>query len=149
MLQMEDQRKQSLWSVLRAAADSVLPWLEFTGDIPENHPGGTVPALDLQLWVEHPEDNQDGLESDILMWKFYEKPIVSSRVLRSTSAFTWRNKLVTLSMETFRRMRNCSRQLSTTTRALILCNFVDKLRRSGYSEKTTRGSDPSWPRQLL
>ena len=39
---------------IRMAADSILPDLEFTADIPERHESNTVPMLDIQVWVQHP-----------------------------------------------------------------------------------------------
>ena len=74
-----------------------------------------------------------------LCWTFYEKPSASCRVLRSTLAYYWRAKLVTMNMEVFRRLRNTSRQLAPSSRAKILGEFVSKLRASGYLQSTVRG----------
>ena len=70
---------------------------------------------------------------------FYEKPTSSRGVFKAASAYNWRAKLTTLSMETFRRMRNSSRQLNLWVRAKILRTFIDKVRGSGYSRKTCDG----------
>ena len=43
-----------------------------------------------------------------------------------------------MTMETMRRMRTTSRQVSFTERCAILKTFVSKLRRSGYSANTTQ-----------
>ena len=125
----------------RDAACSVLVWLDFTLDIPQYHDSKMVPILDLQVWIHHPsiEDREEGLTSDVVMWQFYEKKTVSKSVLRAESAYTWRAKLTTLGMETFRRMRNTSRQVNLGTRSLIMKRYVDKIRRSGYSQGTCRG----------
>ena len=40
--------------LVKEAADSVFPWLEFTTDLPENDSTNTVPMLELQVWVTHP-----------------------------------------------------------------------------------------------
>ena len=40
-------------SVIKQAADSILPWLAFMADLPEDHASGMVPMLDLQVWVHH------------------------------------------------------------------------------------------------
>ena len=124
---------------VRDAASSVIPWLDFTFDLPELHDSGKVPMLDLQVWVHHPVENKDGLESDTLCWEFFEKPCASQRVLRASSAYTWRSKLVTMSMEVFRRLRNTSRQLSLEAKNNILSTFVKKMRMSGYSCRTVDG----------
>ena len=88
---------------VRAAADSIIVYLEYTADIPERHEDNKVPMQDIAVWVQHPgPDSQE--ESDVLAWTFYEKPSASVRVLRASSAYSWRSKLVTMGMEVFRRM---------------------------------------------
>ena len=124
---------------LRDAADAVLPWIRFTLDLPELHENRMVPMLDLQVWVQHPADNEDGLEADLLSWIFYEKPSASKRVLRASSAYTWRSKLVTMAMEVFRRLRNTSRQLSLEAKVDLMDVFTVKMRRSGYGTQTIEG----------
>ena len=85
------------------------------------------------------------MEPDTLGWTFYEKPISSSRVLRASSAFNWCSKLVTMHMECFRNimrlqeLRNIMRQATVDTRARVLNKFVEKLRLTGYIEKSVEG----------
>ena len=126
---------------MRQAADSVLPWLGFTVDYPDIHETRTVPMLDLQVWARHPdlEDDVNGDASDVLAWSFYEKPTSSDKVLRATSAYNWRSKLVTMNMELWRRMHNCTRQITAEARTSIVCKFVQKLRSSGHAEATVSG----------
>ena len=121
---------------LRVVADGITTYLRFTCDIPERHPNDRVLMLDIQVWVHH---SQDPAVADVLMWSFYEKPTASGTVLRASSAYTWRSKLVTLGMETFRRMRNSSRHLELTSRVDILCKFVLKMRKSGHVQATVEG----------
>ena len=125
-------------TAMRTAADVIIPWLQFTSDEPGEHESATVPMLDLQVWVRHPRV-EDELGFDTLGWSFYEKATSSDRVLRASSAYGWRSKLVTLNMEVFRRMRNTTRQSTVGHRSQILNDFVKKLRRSGYVEKTVSG----------
>ena len=65
--------------------------------------------------------------------------MASEKVLRASSAYNWRNKLVTMTMELHRRMRNSSRQLTLRARAAIVSRFIHKLRISGYSLSTVKG----------
>ena len=140
---------------VREAAESVFPWLQFTVDLPEDHENGAVPMLDLQVWLQ-PMDDRPGDQTErdteepqqeprirpstqALCWAFYEKPSASTMVLRASSAYNWRSKLVTMNMEVFRRLRNTSRQLAPSSRAKILGDFVSKLRASGYLQSTVRG----------
>ena len=77
--------------------------------------------------------------SDTLCWMFYEKPTSSCRLLKATSAYTWRSKIVTMNMEVFRRLRNTSRQVTIGTRVRILNEFTAKLKASGYITSTING----------
>ena len=129
--------KDSLRTIrlIQQAANEIVPWLKFTYDSPDLHSNGKVPMLDVQVWI-HPGADLDPPRGDVLAWEFYEKPLASCRILRSTTAYGWRPKIVTLNMECFRRHRNSCRQLSVSRRAEILISFVKKMRRSGYSVKT-------------
>ena len=59
--------------------------------------------------------------------------------LMAASAYTWRVKLTTLAMETFRRMRNTTHQASLSARSSILKKFIYKVRKSGYSQSSCNG----------
>ena len=118
-------------SLIREAADEVIPWLSFTLDVPELHASNKVPMLDIEVWV----DKMDGRE-DLLLWDFFEKTSASSRVLQATSTYNWRAKLVCMNMELFRRHRNTSRQVTMDRRVEIIDTFTTKLRRSGYGVST-------------
>ena len=133
----KDQESVTMEAV-RVAACSVLPWLSFTADSPNQHPNLKVPMLDLQVWVCHPGPGE-ARDYDILAWSFFEKQTSSKKVLRASSAFSWRSKLITMNMEVWRRMRNCTRQLTLKARAKVLGTFVVKLRESGYVESTVSG----------
>ena len=114
-------------NIVKVAADSVFNWLEFTTDLPEDHTRGMVPFMDLQLWVQHDPEDKDGRQgpADVLTWRYYEKPTVSTRVIRATTAFDWRSIIVTLNPEVFRHLRNTSRQLTTKERVNILTSGVN------------------------
>ena len=122
---------------IKEAADAILPWLQFTWDSPEQHESLKVPMLDLQVWVSAGAD-LDPPMPDIVCWEFFEKAASLSKVLRATSVFEWRQKIVTMNMEMFRRHRNTSRQVSVQRRIEIMCQFIVKLRLSGYSAKTVQ-----------
>ena len=96
--------------------------------------------LDVQVWVS-PSSSTPGSpdDHDTLGWTFFQKPSAARRVLLASSAYNWRSKIVTLNMEVFRRMKNCSRQLTPDARVDILKRFVDVLRASGYVEKSVEG----------
>ena len=77
--------------------------------------------------------------ADTLAWVFFEKPSSSTRVLKASSAYTWRAKTVSMNMEVFRRLRNTTRQVTIATRVSIVNQFIVKLRASGYSKSTISG----------
>ena len=124
---IDDNKSEELvtMEVIKCAAESVIDWLSFTFDLPESNISGTVPVLDLQVWVRHPGEDEDGLGSDLLAWTYYEKPMASSKVMRATSVFTWRQKVTTMTMEIFRRLRNSTRQLNLEHRTKLVTDIVD------------------------
>ena len=134
-------REEVTVEAVKDAANSIVPWLQFTADIPQYHSSGMVPILDLQVWVEHPSGDNltSGLGPDTICWTYYEKKISSNKVMRAETAYPWRSKIVTLTMELFRRMRNSTRQLTTEARAGIVNDFTDKMHRSGYTKGAIRG----------
>ena len=126
---------------VKTEACSIVDWLDFTMDLPQYHESEAVPILNLQVWVQHPsvEEEADGLVSlTLIVWKLFEKKTSSRMVLRAEIVYTWRSKIMTLSMDIFCRMRNNSRQLSLEMRFTIM-NFVCKLRTSGHNWGSCRG----------
>ena len=119
------------------AADSILPWLSFTKDLPSMHKEKMVPMLDMQVWIKHAPPGSN--HPDSLAWMFYKKKVSTSRVLKATSAYNWRSKTVTMTMEVMRRMRNTTRQATMKMRLDIMKTFVRKLQRRGYSSSTVTG----------
>ena len=67
-----------------------------------------------------------------LLHSYYEKPITSKLVLMEKSALCARVKMVVMSQEVIRRMRNTSTRVDLDQRAAILSHFMTKMARSGY-----------------
>ena len=63
---------------------------------------------------------------------FYEKPCVSEKVLEYGSALPIKTKIITLTQEVLRRMRNTARREPIATRVEILNYFMVKLKNSEY-----------------
>ena len=129
---------QVTMEAMRKAANSIIPWLQFTVDEPSQHSSGTVPMLDLQVWVWHPAEGAEEM-LDTLGWFFFVKATSSSKVLRASLAYGWRSKIMTLTMEVHIRMRNTMRQATADHRADILTDFVRKLRESSYVQSSVTG----------
>ena len=120
--------------LIHQAANKSIEYLDLTLNTPDKNKNNKVPMLDLQTWLE-PMIDSEGNQYQQLMYEYYEKPVTSDRVTDAKSAYTWRNKIMSLSMETFRRHRNCCNQTCPTTRVKILEKFLRKMKKSGYSKK--------------
>ena len=118
------KRGPSTWS--GDAAESIVNWLCFMVDLPSKHKSGKVPMLDLEVWVHKGDEGPD-----VLCWDFFEKPSSSTRVLKASSAYSWRAKLTVMNMEVFRRLRNTSRQVTLDRRVEIL----NKVRSQAETER--------------
>ena len=71
---------------------------------------------------------------------FYEKPVANTNVKMAASALLDRMKLkvVTLSQEVTRRLRNTSREAKDKIKEDVMKTFMVKLARSGYHEGKSR-----------
>ena len=61
--------------------------------------------------------------------------MTAKKVILATSAQPWGQKRTTLTQELFRRLLNCSKELSCSTKRKHLDNFMQLLNNSGYSQK--------------
>ena len=119
--------------VFVAIANSIFPSIQFTCDVPEDHPNGMVPMLDFQIWNTTVVDlSYKYGYKDMIDHVFYEKDTASAKVMEYESAAPIRSKIVTLSQEIIRLMRNTSRRTLTSTRVEILTRFIKKLKLSKY-----------------
>ena len=83
--------------LVREVADSLMPGLKFTTDLPENYPNGKVPMLDLAVWIE--KGTGEPGNGDKIRHTFYAKPSASPKVFHGKGAYPWRLKLITLAEE--------------------------------------------------
>ena len=118
-------------------ANSISKSITFTADTADQHINRRVPMLDFESWVERTPDysRPNGYRCE-LKHSFYEKPCTSKLVIMEKSAMPHRMKVVTLSQECVRRMKNTGRSVKIEERAGILSRFMRKLWRSGYGKKT-------------
>ena len=111
-------------NILLEIANSISE-LKFTMDCPNLNPNKTVPILDLQFWVEN----------NVIMYKFYKKPMASPFTVLKRSAISDRCKRVTLFQEGIRRLQNTSLNVPQSTIRDIMSEYSNTLRISGYSER--------------
>ena len=119
--------------VFTAMANDIFPSLNFSHDMPEMHPDNKVPMLDIACWRETVQDRtRPGGKKQVVSHSFYEKACVSPKVLEYESALPIKIKIVTLTQEILRRMRNSSRREPISYKVELLDSFMVKLMKSGY-----------------
>ena len=121
-------------NVFVCIANSIYPSIQFTCDTPEDHPNGKVPMLDFQVWKTTVVDTSKPYGyKEMVDHVFYEKGTASIKVIEYHSAAPIRSKIVTLTQEIIRLMRNTSRRTPTSIGVGILhTDFIRKLKRSDY-----------------
>ena len=92
--------------------------------------------LDTEDWVRKKKAvNTEGIENDEdkvdeVMYSFYEKRISNEKVIERRCAMCDRSKIVLLTMELIRRMRNMSWKVCLTERIEVVNRFVNKMKAS-------------------
>ena len=133
---MEEERKsgmsvlQKTTEILKDIMNSICNWLTLTMENEEMF-GGTLPTLDLQLWVRR-EDNK-------VLLSYYEKPMIPNTVLHARSAIPESIRRSTLNQELIRRMVNTSELVKESMRLEIVDRYAQKLINSEYTLKHTQG----------
>ena len=123
-----------MMNVLLEMANSLYPYLQFTGELPEDNVNGKCPMLDLQVWKTRTSDGtRDQGYREEIHHEFYQKACSSTLVIMKESAMPERSKIVTLSQEVVRRMRNTGRAEPVESRAEILSDLMLKMKDSGYN----------------
>ena len=110
--------------ILRDIANSIYKCVQFTVDFPTNYEDKKVPVLDLKLYVK---DLQ-------VVHEFYEKPCAAKLVIPFKSAHSRGMKMSVLVEEGLRRLRNNSQGMEWEKSRIVMENWCQKLRRSGYPE---------------
>ena len=70
-----------------------------------------------------------------IQFKFYSKPMAPAKVILASSAQPWGQKRTTLTQELIRRLLNCKKELSCSTKQKHLTKFMQILKNSGYDTK--------------
>ena len=112
-------------------SSKVLPGIRFTADLPECNESGRCPVLDLEVWAAHTEEGKMRIRHT-----FYEKAIAAPSVFHSKAAYGWRSKIVTLSEEMRRRLRNMDRLHQRKEILETTATFLQKMANSGYDKAT-------------
>ena len=103
--------------VLQGMMNSITDFLRLTMESKIDF-GGTLPSLDLSLWVRE-EDN-------MTLYEFYEKPMVTNMVIQRRAALPENMRMSTLNQEMYRRMTNTSELVSLQKRLEIVDDYGQK-----------------------
>ena len=103
-------------------------YLDFTVETGEEFPGGWLPTLDTSFKVA--KDNQ-------VLFRYFEKPMTSSKTVQQDSAMEENAKLKTLSMDLIRRFLNSCEALGREEKKRIVDEYSTKLINSGFSKEKT------------
>ena len=118
--------------LVKEIGDCLVPGLRLTFDLPELHPSGKCPMLDIQVWVEDRE------ECSLVRHTFFQKPVTSPLVFHAAGAHNWKSKIITLSEELRRRYLHMDGRHSIGERQEIVRDFLQKMADSGYSHEARR-----------
>ena len=109
----------------------MLKGIRLTMDLPEFHPNGRCPMLDLQVWVDQGKEDEEGSVAKI-RHSFYQKGTTSPLVFHAAGAYGWRPKIVTMSEEFRRRLLNMDKDHSHEDKETVIQDFLQKMADSGY-----------------
>ena len=112
-------------NVIKDVANNIDPMIQMMIDVPTNYDDRKVPMLDLKVW----------LDSDKILYQFYEKPTKSRQVMMKSSAMPMRKKMETLTQGVFRRLHNTHVSVKEDVKTSILNKYMEDLKLSGYDEK--------------
>ena len=105
--------------------NSLIHFIQFEGEDGSMFANSRLPTLDLEIWVCE--------ESLSVKFSFFEKPTCPNRVVQKETALNEESVRSTLVQETVRRLKNCSLNLPVEEKQLILSQFAQKMRNSGFS----------------
>ena len=115
--------------ILEGVMNGICGWLVLTMET-EIMFDGTLPTLDLQLWVNR--ENK-------VVYKYYEKPTTPATVLHARSAIPEATRRATLNQEMIRRMMNTSELVEEEVRLEIVDHYAQKLINSEYDWQAQGG----------
>ena len=121
---------QTTMSILSSIANQIEDNLQTTFDCPSIHADLRMPVLDLKVWI----NKQTGHVSHV----FYKKPVSHPLTIMQRSAISSSIKRSTLFQEGLRRLNNCSIDIDKNEVNMIMSEYMNCLRMSGYKEAYRR-----------
>ena len=115
--------------VVKETVKGIADYLEFTFESGEDYPDKWLPTLDTSLRVN---------PSNIVEYKYYEKPTTTNTTVRMATAMSENSKLQCLSNDLVRRLLNTRVELPSRYREEVIERYGTKLLTSGYGLEQTR-----------
>ena len=99
-------------------------------DLPQCHANKKCPMLDLQVWVDHCQENQRA----VIRHSFFQKLTMSPLVFHANGVYAWKPKLTTMSEEFRRRLLHMDSQHTNPEKDEVIEDFLQKMTDSGYNQ---------------
>ena len=131
-LELEQDHGERTSRLLLQVMNTLTPDLKFTLEVPSQFNKGRIPTLDSEWWIVREGQSQQ------LLYSFFCKPMSSPYCVMEATAWAWNSQCSSLSQEVIRRMSNISEMLPQEERNNVIRDFLEKLRRSGYSREQSR-----------
>ena len=109
--------------IIRTTVKGILGYLDFTFETTEDYEDKWLPTLDTSLRVG---------SSNIVEYKFFEKPTTTNTTIRMKTAMSENSKLQCLSNDLVRRLLNTREELPASYREEVIDGYGLKLLTSGY-----------------
>jgi hypothetical protein len=140
---LEDMRMTSdkrTGRLLREVANSVMPtMIQMVEDCPSNHVSGKIPILDLEVWTEMTEEEEEERRPrPVIKHRFFKNKMASEATLNSRSAYPTMGTRATLMEETLRRLRNNSPEVRWEDKGKFLTKWTLAMMRGGHTERFRR-----------
>ena len=129
-----DKRTMNL---IKQVGDDIHPSIRLEIDYPSKHEDGKLPILDLKVWVEDREKEEQGRMKKVstILYEYYRKDVASKAVINARSALSWSTKRTVLTQEVLRVLLNCSKLIPWENVVQMVQEMVLRMQYSGYSKK--------------
>ena len=133
-MEKDEPHDRRMMREVQKMANTVEEDLQFTVDIPSDNGDQKLPVLDLKMWIEK-KKNGEGKEYVEVVHEYYEKTMVSDKMIMKESALPTKMKMKSLTQEVIRMMRNTSVSIREEKRPVLMSRMSYKLKKSGYNKE--------------
>ena len=124
----EESNTSRMSRLLRPAMSSIYEGISLTMEIAEDFKDQKLPTLDFNLYLEDGE----------LRYSYFEKEMKTPFCITEKSAMCERSKMSILSNDLIRRCMNTCEKTSQEDKNMMVEEYIDRLKASGYNRKQVR-----------